>query len=240
MKLEQPLQKVLLDLSTALRAQAAGGNAKTTSPEQDALDAAVSEQTRLRDAASAAQMAVDDMENEILRIQSDERKLRRRKKDGQDALGAETDENRRRDLSHDVYTAKSRIADLMSELQEAHNEIHALRNNRDLAQSRVKDAERKVAEAREAVAEAEAKSQEAEDPAVVIAALEEQLPDAALAEFRAQRLENGVGAALFNGRSCGGCAMVLSASGIAEIRNTPKGEVPQCPECGSYLITDIS
>ena len=239
MKLDPSLHKTLLQLATTLRTQNANSAPKTT-PEQEAVDKAVAELSRNRDAASAAQMAVDDMENEILRIQSDERKLRRRKKDGQDALGAETDEERRRDLNHDVYTAKSRIADLMSELQEAHNEIHALRNNRDLAQSRVKDTERKVADARAAAEAAAAATPEGEDPAVVIARLEEKLPSEALAEFHAQRLENGVGAALFNGRSCSGCAMVLPAAGISDIRNTPKDEVPQCPECGSYLITDIS
>lgn len=239
MKLERSLHKTLLELATTLRANGVAATDQI-SPEQENLEKAQNELTRNRDAASAAQMVVDDMENEILRIQSDERKLRRRKKDGQDALGAETDENRRRDLNHDVYTAKSRIADLMSELQEAHNEIHALRNNRDLAQSRVKDSERKVEEARAAAAEAQANAPEVEDPAVVIARLEEQLPADVLEEFRAQRLENGVGAALFNGRSCRGCAMVLPANGISEIRNTPKDELPQCPECGSYLITDIS
>ncbi|BAU96565.1 hypothetical protein N24_2303 [Corynebacterium suranareeae] len=239
MKLDHTLHKTLLQLANAVRTQDANAVPKTT-PEQEAVEKAVAELSRNRDAASAAQMAVDDMENEILRIQSDERKLRRRKKDSQDALGAETDEDRRRDLNHDVYTAKSRIADLMSELQEAHNEIHALRNNRDLAQSRVKDTERKVEEARAAVEQAQSAAPTVEDPAVVIARLEEQLPADVVAEFQAQRLENGVGAALFNGRSCGGCAMVLPASGISEIRNTPKDEVPQCPECGSYLITDIS
>lgn len=239
MKLEQSKQKLLLDLATALRLKDAKLATKE-SPEQVALDKAIAEQTRLRDAAAAAQMAVDDMETEILRIQADERKLRLRKKDGQDALGAETDEDRRRDLTHDIYTSKSRIADLMSELQEAHNEVHALRNNRDLSQSRVKDAERKVSEARDAVAAATLRAGEVEDPSVLIARLEEELPTDVIAEFREQRIENGIGAALFNGRSCGGCAMVLPANGIAEIRNTPANEVPHCPECGSYLIRDIS
>lgn len=239
MKLDQQQQKTLLELATAERALNAGAHSKI-SPEQDALDKALAEQTRLRDAASAAQMVVDDMENEILRIQSDERKLRRRKKDSQDALGAETDEERRRDLNHDLYTAKSRIADLMSELQEAHNEIHALRNNRDLSQSRAKDAERIVAEAREALDAANAAAAGDEDPRERIARLSQDIPAQALAEYQAQRDENGVGAAQYNGRSCGGCAMVLPAGLLSEIRNAPADELPQCPECGSYLIRDIS
>lgn len=238
MKLDKAQQKTLLELATAERSLTVGGD--KISPEQEALDKAVAEQIRLRDAASAAQMVVDDMENEILRIQSDERKLRRRKKDSQDSLGAETDEERRRDLNHDLYTAKSRIADLMSELQEAHNEIHALRNNRDLSQSRVQDAERKVAEAREALEASAATAAEVEDPREKVARLKEQLPAEALTEYEAQRDENGVGAAQYNGRSCGGCAMVLPAGLLSDIRNAPANELPQCPECGSYLIRDVS
>lgn len=239
MKLDQSQQKTLLELATAERFLMAGGGNKI-SPEQEALDKALAEQIRLRDAASAAQMVVDDMENEILRIQSDERKLRRRKKDSQDSLGAETDEERRRDLNHDLYTAKSRIADLMSELQEAHNEIHALRNNRDLSQSRVQDAQRQVEEARKALDAAAATAAEVEDPREKIARLKEQLPTAALAEYEAQREENGVGAAQYNGRSCGGCAMVLPAGLLSEIRTAPANELPQCPECGSYLVRNVS
>lgn len=239
MKLDQQQQKTLLELATAYRARNAG-NPGPGDREQEDLDRALIEQTRLRDAASAAQMVVDDMENEILRIQADERKLRLRKKDSQDALGAETDEERRRDLNHDLYTAKSRIADLMSELQEAHNEIHALRNNRDLAQSRVSDAERKVTEARAALDTARDTDTDVEAPQARIDRLSAELPAQALREFEAQRLENGVGAALFNGRSCSGCAMVLPANGISVIRNTPADEVPRCPECGSYLIRDLA
>lgn len=239
MKLDLQQQKALLELATTERALNAGAGTRAT-PEQEALDHAIAEQIRLRDAAAAAQMAVDDMDNEILRIQSDERKLRRRKKDSQDSLGAETDEERRRDLSHDLYTAKSRIADLMSELQEAHNEIHALRNNRDLSLSRVSDAERKVAEARAALEAANVTASAGESPREKVARLSEQLPAQAIAEYEAQRKENGVGAAQYNGRSCGGCAMVLPAGLLSEIRNAPANELPQCPECGSYLIRNIS
>ncbi|WP_080793957.1 zinc ribbon domain-containing protein [Corynebacterium pacaense] len=235
MKLDPQRQKTLLELANLERSLASGVSGRV-SPEQETLDRLEAEQIRLRDAASAAQMAVDDIDNEILRIQSDERKLRRRKKDGQDALGAETDPERRRDLTHDVYTAKSRIADLMSELQEAHNEIHALRNNRDLAQERIRQQEQRIEGAREARDAAVAATAQVEDPRDIITRLAESLPADVIAEYERQRAENGVGVAQFNGRSCTGCAMVLPAGPIALVRNTPADVLPQCPECGSYLV----
>lgn len=88
-----------------------------------------------RAALAAAQQAVDQMEEEILRIQSDERELRaeeRRLRTALREVEAEGDAEAAERLTGERYEVKSRIADLMSELAEAHNEIHALRQNRDL------------------------------------------------------------------------------------------------------------
>lgn len=85
--------------------------------------------TRLSRAAAAARAAVAEMEQEIVRIQSDERALRAR-------------ERRARERGDDAacYAARSRIADLMAELMEAHNEVAALRQNADLAAERLAEA----------------------------------------------------------------------------------------------------
>ena len=142
MKLPQDLQSILLELATLERSQALGG--ATTIPEQEEYEKAQAAHARLVDASGSAQLAVDDMELEILRIQADERKLRQRERDDKAQLGAATDPETRKDLEHDLYAAKSRIADLMSELQEAHNEIHALRANLDVHGAKVSDSERKL------------------------------------------------------------------------------------------------
>lgn len=87
-------QKTLLELATALRAQDAATQA-TTSPAHRDLEAASAELDRLVSAAGSAQLAVDDMELEILRIQDDERKLRRRVADDTAQLSAATDNEQR-------------------------------------------------------------------------------------------------------------------------------------------------
>lgn len=94
-------------------------------------------------ALAAAQRAVDGMEEEILRIQSDERELRaeerRIRTQLRKAEGTGDHEAAGR-LAGERYEVKSRIADLMSELAEAHNEIHALRQNRDLRAAEAQEA----------------------------------------------------------------------------------------------------
>lgn len=220
MHLSKDLQPVLLQLADADRAS----SQPRVRPEEQELRTLLDERQRLTDASSAAQLAVDDMELEILRIQEDERKLKKREMDDKRQLGAETDPERRKDLEHDRYAAKSRIADLLSELKEAHNEIAALRNNRDVHAARVDEANRKVEAAQRAVDALPA----VED--VDTAALREQLPAEVLGAY------DDIGAAKFNGRACGGCYIQLPPSERAEVLAEPADELPTCPNCGTLLV----
>ncbi len=238
MKLQPELQQLLLELATSERV-AATGVVAPPSKERQALTKAQEELTRARKAHQMAQLAVDDMELEILRIQEDERKLRRRVADDNKQLSAVVDPNVRKDLEKDRYTAKSRIADLMSELAEAHNEIHALRNNAELNKQRVTECENKVTTAQSIVTKLEEDTNQVDTQARKEFILAE-LPETVVAEYQAQRAENSVGVASFNGRSCGGCFIVLPPADIAAINKAPADELPQCPDCGSYLVRATS
>lgn len=221
MRLSTTLQPVLLELADAERAAA-----RPPAPREEEQHVAELEakRERLAAAANSAQLAVDDMELEILRIQEDERKLKRRELDDKRQLTAETDPERRKDLEHDRYAAKSRIADLLSELKEAHNEIAALRNNRDNHGARLDEVDRQLEAARRAV--------EALPPrkAVDTAPLRAQLPDEVLS------LYDDVSAAAFNGRTCKGCFIQLPPSERAEVLAADADELPTCPNCGTLLV----
>ncbi|WKD57294.1 Putative zinc ribbon domain protein [Corynebacterium capitovis DSM 44611] len=221
MNLSPAKQQLLLELATAEQAQS---RPAAVAPEQKELNKLIDERARLASAAAAAQLAVDDMELEILRIQEDERKLKKRELDDKRQLSAETDPDRRRDLQHDRYAAKSRIADLLSELKEAHNEIAALRNNRDNHGARLDEADRKIEAARRAV-EALPEGDVAD-----VGALREALPDDALAAYES------AGVAFFNGRACGGCFIQLPPSERSAVLAAPADEVPACPNCGVLLV----
>lgn len=220
MHLSKDLQPVLLQLA---QADAASSQPRVRAEEQE-LQKLIDERKRLTDASAAAQLAVDDMELEILRIQEDERKLKKRELDDKRQLSAETDPERRKDLEHDRYAAKSRIADLLSELKEAHNEIAALRNNRDVHAARADEANRKVEAAQRAV------DALPEEETVDTDALREQLPAGVL------RAYDDIGAAQFNGRACGGCFIQLPPAERAEVLGEPDDELPTCPNCGTLLV----
>ena len=220
MHLSKDLQPVLLQLA---QADAASSQPRVR-PEEQELQKLIDERKRLTDASAAAQLAVDDMELEILRIQEDERKLKKRELDDKRQLSAETDPERRKDLEHDRYAAKSRIADLLSELKEAHNEIAALRNNRDVHAARVDEANRKVEAAQRAV------DALPEEDVVDTDALRGQLPDDVL------RAYDDIGDAKFNSRACGGCFIQLPPAERAEVLGEPEDELPTCPNCGTLLV----
>ena len=70
-----------------------------------------------------------------------------------------------------------------------------------------------------------------------IGELRDQLPARVLSEYDTQREENGVGAAQFKAnRACGGCFIVLPPAEQNAVRNAPADELPQCGDCGSYLV----
>ena len=220
MHLSKDLQPVLLQFA---QADAASSQPRVR-PEEQELHKLIDERKRLTDASAAAQLAVDDMELEILRIQEDERKLKKRELDDKRQLSAETDPERRKDLEHDRYAAKSRIADLLSELKEAHNEIAALRNNRDVHAARVDEANRKVEAAQRAV------DSLPEEDDVDVDALRAKLPADVLSGY------DDIGAAKFNGRACGGCFIQLPPAERAEVLGEPEDELPTCPNCGTLLV----
>lgn len=234
MKLRVELHEVLLELANLQRSQGVAVDEQL--PEEKEVAKQEQKLARLRNAAGSAQMAVDDMEAEILRIQSDERKLRRRERDDKAQLSAELDPEKRRDLEHDRYTAKSRIADLMSELQEAHNEIHALRNNVDVHGAQISEAERQLEAARREAQAARDAREAQPDPTVRISELRDLLPTDVLEEYDRIRVENGVGAAKFKNRACGSCYIELPPAAVGSIRGAAPEELPECPDCGALLV----
>lgn len=221
MELAPDKQKVLLALAEAERSQA---HPAKVSEEQAELDRLLAQRPGMANAAAAAQMAVDDLEAEILRIQEDERKLKKRDIDDKRQLSAETDPEKRKDLEHDRYAAKSRIADLLYELKEAHGEVKALRGNRDVYGAKLDELDRKIEAAQRAV------DALPEQEPIDVDELRSQLPSAVLGQYAM------VGAASFNGRTCGACFVQLAPGERAEVMAAPESELPTCANCGALLV----
>jgi predicted nucleic acid-binding Zn-ribbon protein len=68
------------------------------------------------------------------------------------------------------------------------------------------------------------------------------IPEPLLAFYEQRRVRGGgVGAALLQARTCGGCGMTLTGSDLDAVRRSAPDEVVQCPECDRILVrTDES
>lgn len=52
----------------------------------------------------------------------------------------------------------------------------------------------------------------------------------------ARAQHGGVAVARLEGRRCQGCHLDLSAAEMDGVKGTPAGELPECPQCGRYLV----
>lgn len=68
------------------------------------------------------------------------------------------------------------------------------------------------------------------------------VPEALLAFYEQRRARGGgIGAALLQHRTCGGCTMTLTGSDLEQVRRAAPDDVLQCPECDRILVrTDES
>ncbi|MGS2663828.1 zinc ribbon domain-containing protein [Corynebacterium glucuronolyticum] len=225
--LDQDKQHLLVDLAAAEL-----GGASGPTPEDLEVEKLGEQLAEEREAHSRAVLAASDIDLEIRRIQQDLVKLQRREQADRKELGAATDRETRKDLEHDLASAARRSNDLTGELKENHDAIAAQRANQDLHAQRVKELEERLAAAQRAAAAAHTPaddSQRVED-------IRAQLPEDVLAAYDKQKVISEFGAAAFTGRACGGCNLILPAADIQEIRSAPANVVPQCPECGTYLV----
>ena len=215
MKLASELQRSLLELATLERA----GDSSVVSEEQQKRDRLTKELADARSVLGTSQVNISDIEVDIRRIEADMSKLRQREKANKAGLGAAVDVEQRRDLQHDLSTTYRRLDDLRDEL-------HALRATAERHKARVAE----LSDALDRI------TVPTDNRAERISELRALFDAATLADYDDQVEVYGVGAAAFNGRTCGGCFIVLPPMSVSQIRNAPADDVPRCPDCGTYLV----
>ena len=222
MKLASELQRSLLELAPLERA----GDSSVVSEEQQKRDRLTKELADARSVLGTSQVNISDIEVDIRRIEADMSKLRQREKANKAGLGAAVDVEQRRDLQHDLSTTYRRLDDLRGELKECHDELHALRATAERHKARVAE----LSDALDRITvPTDNRAERISEPRALFVA-------ATLADYDDQVEVYGVGAAAFNGRTCGGCFIVLPPMSVSQIRNAPADDVPRCPDCGTYLV----
>ncbi|WP_405090668.1 C4-type zinc ribbon domain-containing protein [Micromonospora sp. NBC_01392] len=238
MKADPKVQRRLLDLQAIDTTLAQLAHRRRSLPERAELEALARELSALEDERVRAQVAVDDLDRDIARLEKDVDQVRARKSKDEARLASGNGPARELEaLQHELVSLNRR----QSDLEDAELE---LMEQRETAQGVLDGIESRIAEARERRAATE---QRRDDALAEIAKEEEfkrtsrqplagDLPADLVTLYDKIREDTGMGAALLTGGRCGGCRLELSGADLARIRKSDPDDVVRCEECRRIMV----
>ncbi|MER6594418.1 C4-type zinc ribbon domain-containing protein [Micromonospora purpureochromogenes] len=238
MKAEPQVQRRLLDLQAIDTSLAQLAHRRRILPERAELEGLARELSALEDERVRAQVAVDDLDRDIARLEKDIDQVRARKSKDEARLAAGSGPARELEaLQHELVSLNRRQGDL----EDAELE---LMEQRETAQGVLDGIEARMAEARERRAAAE---QRRDDTLAEIAKEEEfkktarkplagDLPADLVTLYDKVREDTGLGAALLTAGRCGGCRLELSGADLSRIRKAAPDDVVRCEECRRIMV----
>jgi predicted nucleic acid-binding Zn-ribbon protein len=238
-KADPQAQRRLLDLQAIDTALTQLAHRRRTLPEHAALESLAREVSALEDERVRAQVAVDDIDRDIARLEKDIDQVRVRKDKDQARLTTGTGPARELTaLEHELVTLNRRQA----ELEDAELE---LMEQREAAQTVLSGVEERLAAVRERRAETESRREQtlaeiAKDEQFKSGArqpLAADLPaDLVTLYDKIREVSGGLGAALLTGGRCGGCRLDLFGSERGRIKAAAPDEVVRCEECRRIMV----
>ncbi|WP_432829704.1 zinc ribbon domain-containing protein [Dactylosporangium sp. CA-092794] len=239
MKADPEAQRRLLDLQAIDIALAQLAHKRKALPEHAELDRLARELSTMEDQRVRAQVAVDDLDRDIERLERDAEQVRARKEKDQGRLDAGSGPSRELEaLQHEIATLNRR----QSELEDAELE---LMEQRETAQASLDEVVGKLTAGRTTRAEAEQRRAEA---LAAIAKDEEfrragrrplaaDLPaDLVTLYDKIRESSGGIGAAMLRHGRCEGCRLELSGGDRARVKAAAPDEVVRCEECRRILV----
>lgn len=238
MKAEPQVQCRLLDLQAIDTTLAQLAHRRRSLPERAELEGLARELSALEDERVRAQVAVDDLDRDIARLEKDIDQVRARKSKDEARLASGSGPARELEaLQHELVSLNRRQGDL----EDAELE---LMEQRETAQATLDGIEARIAEARDRRAAVEQRR----DESLAAIAKEEEFKQGARKPLAADlpvelvtlydkiREDTGLGAALLTAGRCGGCRLELSGADLARIRRSDPDEVVRCEDCRRIMV----
>ncbi|MEQ4302223.1 C4-type zinc ribbon domain-containing protein [Plantactinospora sp. B6F1] len=239
MKADPKDQRRLLDLQAIDTGLAQLAHRRRTLPEHAELETLARELSALEDERVRAQVAVDDLDRDIARLERDVEQVRIRKDRNEARLTVGSGPARELEaLQHELASLNRR----QTELEDAELE---LMEQRETAQGVLDGIEQRLAAARERRAETEQRR----DRALAEIGKEEEfkvgsrqplaadLPADLVALYdKIREASGGLGAALVAGGRCGGCRLELYGADRGRIKAAAPDEVVRCEECRRIMV----
>jgi predicted nucleic acid-binding Zn-ribbon protein len=237
-KADPQAQRRLLDLAAVDTALAQLAHRRGHRPELAELDKLARQIAGLDDERVRAQVAVDDLDRDIARIEKDVDQVRARAERDQGRLDAGRGPARELEaLQHELASLARRQSELedselelMEQREQAQAGVDEVVGRLGAARARRVELERGRDATLAAIAEQEAQRHAQRGP------LAEELPADLVALYERIREQTGMGAAMLRAGRCEGCRLELAGSERARLRALPPDEVVRCEECRRILV----
>jgi uncharacterized protein len=206
-------------------------------PERQDIERMQADQVTANDRLGALQIALEDLNTQVSRFESEIDAVRQREDRDRGLLQSATDAKQLSDLQHELETLQRRQSSLEDSLLEVmeHREqleaqrttetaaIDALQADTATAQQTLDGTLADIDEARQRLSSRRNELTAALDPELV-------------ALYERQRARGGPGAGPLQGRRCGACRIEIDRGELSRISAAADDEVLRCPECGAILL----
>ncbi|GLB81400.1 hypothetical protein Mkiyose1665_37830 [Mycobacterium kiyosense] len=238
MKAEVAQQRSLLELATLDAELSRIAHRATHLPQREAFERVQGEHSAASDRLGAVRIAVEDMDAEVSRLESEIDAVRKREDRDRSLLAAgAADAKQQSDLQHELETLQRRqssLEDSLLEVMERREELQAQQAVEDTSiaklQVELADAQRDFDAALAEIDQTRAEHSSRRD--ALAASLN---PDLA-ALYERLRAGGGPGAGQLQGHRCGACRIEIGRGELARINAAAEDEVLRCPECGAILL----
>jgi predicted nucleic acid-binding Zn-ribbon protein len=237
-KADPESQRRLLDLQAIDTSLAQLAHRRKTLPELAEVDRLAREIAALDDERVRAQVAVDDLDRDITRMEKDVEQVRVRAEKDRTRLDVGTGPAKELEaLQHELATLSRR----KGELEDAELE---LMEQREQAQATLDEVVSRLTAVRNQRGETESRRDQTlseldrdrdwktESRAPLVA----DLPADLVQLYERMRESTGMGAAMLRGGRCEGCRLDLSGSERSRVKAAAADEVIQCEECRRILV----
>jgi predicted nucleic acid-binding Zn-ribbon protein len=206
--------------------------------EQQRLDAVASEHREANDGVAAVNIALEDLEAEVTKFESEIDAVRQREDRDRAMLDSGgVNPKQLAELQHELQTLQRRQSSLEDSLLEIMERREELQNDQAAQLRSIDELADRLSAARAARDEAlvyidQSRHQSRSRRAEVTASLDADL----VALYERQRAHGGPGAGVLQGRRCGACRIEIDRGEMQRIAAAPADEVLRCPECGAILL----
>jgi uncharacterized protein len=238
MKAEVAQQLSLLELSKLDAELSRIAHRATHLPQQEAVERMEAEYNAASDRLGAARIALEDLDAQVSRFESEIEAVRQREDRDRSLLkSGATDARQLSDLHSELETLIRRQTSLEDSLLDVMERREELQAQLDAGQRAVEGLQAELTTARQdldaAIAEIDQARQEHSSRRDTLTA---SLDPTLSALYERQRAGGGPGAGPLLGHRCGACRIEIGRGELSRISAAAEDELVRCPECGAILL----